>query len=322
MSLFPEMDQPDQAARLAPRLKRLAEAGIYFGTSSWKYPGWLGSIYDEDRYRTRGKFSQKKFDESCLPEYAQTFPTVCGDFAFYQFPTEEYWARLFAQTPRDFLFGLKVPEEITVATWPKHARYGNRAGEPNNHFLDANTFNRLCAEPLRKHRKQVGPLIFEFGTFNKSTFPRPDDFQARLEPFLAALPDGFRYAVELRNPEFLKPGYLDLLKSQNVAHVFNAWTRMPSLDEQVQIPEAFTADFSVVRALLRKGRAYDDAVKTFEPYQKIVEPNDETRAGMVEIVNGARKRKIPAFLFVNNRLEGNAPGTIEAVTEDLENRRW
>ena len=34
---------------------------------------------------------------------------------------------------------------------------------------------------------------------------------------------------------------------------------------------------------------------------------------MVEIVKGARKRKMPAFLFVNNRLEGNAPGTIEAV---------
>ncbi len=28
-----------------------------------------------------------------------------------------------------------------------------------------------------------------------------------------------------------------------------------------------------------------------------------------------RNRKIPAFLFVNNRLEGNAPGTIEAVVE-------
>ena len=28
-------------------------------------------------------------------------------------------------------------------------------------------------------------------------------------------------------------------------------------------------------------------------------------------------QKKPAFLFVNNRLEGNAPGTIEAVLERL-----
>ena len=317
MSLFPEMDQPEQAASLAPKLRSLAGEGIYFGTSSWKYPGWLGSIYAEDRYKTRGKFSQKKFDETCLAEYARVFPTACGDFAFYQFPSQDYWDRLFAQVPTDFLFGLKVPEEITVATWPKHARYGPRAGEPNEHFLDAGTFDRFFAKPLKKHQGQVGPLIFEFGTFNKSTFPKPDDFYARLDSFLADLPEGFRCAVEIRNAEFLTPGYLDLLKSRNVAHVFNAWTRMPPLDDQARIPEAFTADFTVVRALLRKGRGYEDAVKTFEPYREIQEPNEGARAGMVEIVQGARRRKVPAFLFVNNRLEGNAPGTIEAVVDAL-----
>jgi hypothetical protein len=92
---------------------------------------------------------------------------------------------------------------------------------------------------------------------------------------------------------------------------------MPTLDDQAQIPESFTADFTVVRALLKKGRGYEDAVKTFEPYQTVQEPNEAARAGMVEIVKGARKRKMPAFLFVNNRLEGNAPGTIEAVVEEL-----
>jgi hypothetical protein len=41
-------------------------------------------------YLKRGKFSRKKFDETCLADYAETFPTVCGDFAFYQFPSEVY----------------------------------------------------------------------------------------------------------------------------------------------------------------------------------------------------------------------------------------
>jgi len=31
----------------------------------------------------------------------------------------------------------------------------------------------------------------------------------------------------------------------------------------------------------------------------------------------AWKEKQPAFVFVNNRLEGNAPGTIEAVADQL-----
>src|SRR3954449_9502770 len=100
MSLLPLDDEPPpQAARLAPKLRSLADRGIYFGTSSWKYEGWLGSIYSPERYTTRGKFSKKKFDAECLAEYAATFPVVCGDFAFYQFPSQEYWQRLFRGTP-------------------------------------------------------------------------------------------------------------------------------------------------------------------------------------------------------------------------------
>ena len=83
---------PPQAARLAPKLRALADRGIYFGTSSWKYDGWLGSMYRQDRYITRAKFSNAKFEENCLTEYAETFPTVCGDLTFYQFPSEQYWA--------------------------------------------------------------------------------------------------------------------------------------------------------------------------------------------------------------------------------------
>ncbi|MCA1684738.1 MAG: DUF72 domain-containing protein, partial [Planctomycetia bacterium] len=269
MSLFPEIERPDdpppQASRLAPRLRALADEGVYFGTSSWKYEGWLGSIYRERRYQTRGKHSRKKFEESCLAEYAETFPTVCGDFSFYQFPSADYWARLFDATPDDFLFGFKVPEDITVPTWPTHARYGARAGRANEHFLDAGAFERFFARPLAPYQDRVATLIFEFGTFNKSTFPTPVDFMARLDPFLGALPGGFRYGVEIRNPEYLSPQYFDLLSSRGVAHVFNAWTRMPVLDEQIQLPEADTAGFTVVRALLSKGRPYEQAVRSFEP---------------------------------------------------------
>ena len=108
-----------------------------------------------------------------------------------------------------------------------------------------------------------------------------------------------------------------MLASHNVAHVFNAWTRMPALDEQAQLPDAFTANFTVVRALLRKGRAYDEAVETFEPYDRIQELNESAREGMRLIAQRAMHERKNAFLFVNNRLEGNAPSTIESVLERL-----
>ncbi len=306
-----------QAKRLAPKLKALARQGLYWGTSSWKYEGWIGSIYREARYQTRGKLSKKKFETECLSEYAETFPTVCGDFAFYQFPSSDYWKDLFAQTPSDFVFGFKVPEDITVSTWPTHAHYGAKAGKPNEHFLNATAFSQYFIKRLEPFGSQVGPLIIEFGTFNKSTFATPADFFSRLDPFLDALPGGFRYAVEIRNSEYLTPQYFDLLSKHNVAHTFNAWTRMPGLDEQVQLPGTFTADFTVVRALLRKGKGYEDAVRTFKPYDRIADPNEGARTGLRLVAEEALKDKKSAFVFVNNRLEGNAPSTIEAVVDLL-----
>jgi uncharacterized protein YecE (DUF72 family) len=160
-------------------------------------------------------------------------------------------------------------------------------------------------------------LIFEFGTFAKSTFPTVDDFLARLDHFLVSLPSGHRYGVEIRNPEYLGPGYFACLASHGVAHVLSAWTRMPELARQFEMPGVETADFAVVRALLSKGRAYEQAVQAFEPYEHVQEPNDAARDAMQRIAERSLQRKKPAFLFVNNRLEGHAPSTIEAVAEQL-----
>ena len=323
MSLFPMFETPEpaklapQAARLAPMLAKLAGREVYFGTSSWKYEGWLGSIYTRERYETRGKLSHKKFEADCLTEYAETFPVVCGDFSFYQFPTDEFWRKLFEGTPSKLTFGFKVPEELTVARWPTHARYGPRAGQPNDGFLDPLLFKTHYANPLFPYRERVATLIFEFGTFAKSTFATVDDFLAKLDPFLGALPKGFRYSVEIRNPEYLTPRYFHRLATHNVAHVYNAWTRMPELTDQVAIEDTVTADFTVVRALLQRGRNYEQAVKSFEPYEQIQEPSESVREGLRQIAEQAMYCQKPAYLFVNNRLEGHAPTTIEAVVSRL-----
>ena len=58
---------------------------------------------------------------------------------------------------------------------------------------------------------------------------------------------------------------------------------MPELLDQIDMPGAYTADFTVVRALLKKGRAYEQAVKAFEPYKQIQEPNPGAREAMRRI---------------------------------------
>jgi uncharacterized protein YecE (DUF72 family) len=312
LSLFDTTPEPRRP--LAARLQALAREGVYFGTSSWKYEGWLGSIYTPERYFTRGRFSQKKFEAECLAEYAETFPAVCGDFSFYQFPSAAYWQRLFASVPPSLQFGFKAPEEITVRTWPSHARYGARAGQANESFLNPLLFEQAFAKPLEPYRERVGAIVFEFGTFSRSQYPSVEPFVEDLRRFLSRLPAGFRYAVEIRNREFLDTPYLAALREQNVAHVFNSWTRMPDLGVQASFPEAYTAGFTVARALLKPGRSYEQAVRKFQPYQQVQEPNEGARNALRELMERARRRGQLAFLFVNNRLEGNAPGTIQAVT--------
>jgi hypothetical protein len=54
-----------------------------------------------------------------------------------------------------------------------------------------------------------------------------------------------------------------------------------------------------------------------EAEQKIREPNEAAREAMRRVAERAIQRKKPAFLFVNNRLEGQAPTAIEAVAEGL-----
>jgi hypothetical protein len=58
-------------AQLHARLADLAGKGVFIGTSSWKYPGWRGMVYDESRYLYRGKFAKSRLEESCLAEYPE-----------------------------------------------------------------------------------------------------------------------------------------------------------------------------------------------------------------------------------------------------------
>jgi hypothetical protein len=56
-------------------------------------------------------------------------------------------------------------------------------------------------------------------------------------------------------------------------------------------------------------------VAKFSPYAHVQDPNPETRDALRLLIAHARQRHEPSYIFVNNRLEGNAPETIEAITD-------
>jgi len=304
-------------ARFAGSLATLAARNVFVGTSSWKYPGWCGQVYDRSKYEYRGKFAESRFERDCLREYAETFKTVCVDGAYYRFPEQKYLNSLVSQVPEDFKFAFKVTDEITIKNFPKLPRHADRAGKPNENFLNADLFTRLFLGPCEEIRNYVGLLMFEFSHFWPGDFERGRDFMAALDAFLGALPKGWPYGVELRNSRWLKPQYFECLARHKVAHVYNSWTEMPPVSEQMALAESQTnPGLTGARFLLKPGRKYEDAVKAFQPYAQTKEVNPEAReAGAALIRSGANDPQRKTFVFVNNRLEGNAIATIKAMLD-------
>ncbi|SPE52290.1 conserved hypothetical protein [Verrucomicrobia bacterium] len=305
-------------AKFAEGLRALAAKNVFLGTSSWKYDGWCGMIYDRARYEYRGKFAQTRFNRNCLAEYAEVFKTVCVDAAYYTFPSQQYLEGMVNQTPKDFSFAFKVTDAITIKKFPNLSRFGEQAGKPNENFLNPDLFVKAFLGPCESVRSAVGLLMFEFSRFWPSDYQHGREFVADLDKFLSQLPKGWPYAVEMRNRYWLKPEYFDCLAQHQVAHVFNSWEAMPSVGEQLALPGSRTnAELIAARFLLAPGRKYEQAVKAFQPYDKVKEENPEARAAGAALVSegqaaGPKRR---TFIFVNNRLEGNAITTIEAMME-------
>ena len=299
----------EQAAALAAR-------GVYIGTSSWKYEGWLGQLYTPTRYEYRGKVAKTRFERDCLAEYAEVFKTVCVDAAYYDFPRREYLQKLADAVPGDFRFGLKVTDAVTIKKFPHLPRFGQRAGRPNEHFLNAGLFTSAFLKPCEEIRSRIGVLLFEFSRFWPGDYEHGRDFVADLDGFLGQLPKGWPYAIEMRNQQWLRSEYLGCLARHGVAHVFNSWEAMPAVAEQMALPGSRTnPQLVAARFLLKPGRRYEEAVKTFQPYDQVREPNPGARAAGQALVAEGRaagpERK--TFIYVNNRLEGNALETIAAM---------
>jgi uncharacterized protein YecE (DUF72 family) len=301
--------------RCQEAVQALAAQGVFLGTSSWKYRGWCGVLYEEARYVWRGRFAETRFERNCLAEYAEVFQAVGVDAAYYTFPTAKNLQALAAQVPPGFQFGFKVTDEITLKKFPNQPRFGLRAGQPNENFLNAAAFERNFLGPLQAIRPHVGIVMFEFSRFYPGDFAHGRDFVAALDAFLARLPKGWPYGVELRNQHWLEAAYFDCLARHGAAHVFNSWTEMPPVEEQMALPNSRTnPDLVAARFLLKPGRKYEDAVKQFSPYDQTREINAPARqAGAALIQEGRQKPNRKTFIFVNNRLEGNALHTIHAM---------
>ncbi|HKW40311.1 MAG TPA: DUF72 domain-containing protein [Gemmatimonadales bacterium] len=286
-------------------LGRRIPPNVKFGTSTWTYDGWSGDVYHR---HYRGAEPARR-----LEEYARypLFGTVGIDSAYYDAPSEDVLAAYARALPPGFPCVSKVWDRIT-------AKRIERRSNPD--FLNADLFKEAVLEPFeRMFRDHAGCFVFEFQPMRGKDRPAPDAWAEQLDGFLRQLPRDFRYAVELRNPELLTDAHGATLARHGVAHVFNSWNEMPPIGDQLELPWTFPVGtgFTVARGLLRPGRAYADAVRLFEPYDRIRDPQPDVRQDLLRLVAEVIRRHLEALILVNNRLEGNAPGTIRALVEHL-----
>ena len=288
---------------------------VRFGTSSWAYEGWRNQVY-------RQSYPANRFSKDSLAEYASyqvggppLFRTVGIDHSFYRPASTAQLAHYGSQVPADFHFCSKVWEELTIPIYADLPRYGKNAGQPNPRFLDSDLFRDQVLRPyLEAIPGQIGPFIFEF----QRTGLNPTEFLNELDSFLDRLPSGLPYSVEVRNPAILGTRYAEILRTHGVAHVYNHWTGMPPLLTQHRLlGETFSAPFVVMRLLTPLGLSHASAVERYAPYTRIVTPQPQMRRDVATLIRAASSRGVTPYVLVNNRSEGNAPLTIQAIIGEL-----
>jgi uncharacterized protein YecE (DUF72 family) len=297
----------EQARALADRLPR----DLYFGTSSWSFPGWAGLVYSRDR-------STASLAREGLREYARhpLLRTVGIDRSYYAPIPDQDLAAYADQLPSGFHCCIKAPAAVTSLA------LGPRTGDADNpDFLSIDRLEGDLLAPLaRRFAAHTGPIILEFPPFARGRALEPEAFLDRLEAFVEELPPGFEYAVELRDRRLLTPRYRALVRRHRLAHTYNYWSAMPMPADQATDVPPEDAPFTVVRLLLKPGTWYEDQREAFRPFNRIVAPDPVMRRQVVVLAGRALQRQKRVYILVNNKAEGSSPLTILALARAMADR--
>jgi uncharacterized protein YecE (DUF72 family) len=248
----------------------MADRGrLLLGTQGFSFDDWVGPFYPDGTPKKR-----------YLEEYANHFPSVEIDATFYAIPritVVEGWRE---RTPAGFRFAAKFPKLIT------HEKKLEGAEGDAEEFVGT----------MQALGDKLGVLTIQFAyDFTPNLFERLDNF-------LASLPPGPRYAVELRNRKWLDPNLGEMLSQHNVALVLQDLHYMPQLDW-------ITTDFTVVRWL---GRRAD-----ISEFDRIQIDRSEVLGRWAERVTRFLDDGVDVYGYFNNHFAGHSPASVRQFADML-----
>jgi uncharacterized protein YecE (DUF72 family) len=307
----PAWDSPLVEAPVLP-------ADIRLGTSSWFFPGWRGLIYD-------GIHPQVTLSRKGLAAYAQIplLRTVSLDRTFYAPITTVDYARYANQVPEYFSFIVKAPALVCDALMRDEEGRGRVA---NPHFLDAAIAAREFVVPcLEGLGAKAGPLVFQISPLPRELVEDAATLVERLAVFFAALPRQLGkhrplYALELRNAELLTPRLMRMLANVGVRYCVGLHDRMPEVERQetaLKVLDGETPGDLVVRWNLHRGFLYQAAKQRYEPFDRLVDEDPETRRILARMAAAAFKAKRRVWIAANNKAEGSAPLSLLKLAEEI-----
>lgn len=288
-------------------LRELAEAlspNLHLGTSSWAFPGWAGLVYDCPADRSI-------LARHGLRAYARhpLLRSVGLDRAFYAPLSVDVLAAYADQVPADFRFLVKAAAECTTP-WRRGA--AGRPTGPNEHYLEPNFAIESVVKPFVEGLgEKAGVLLFQFPPQGRAVNRDPLAFAARLGAFLAALPKGPVYAVELRDAGLVTDAYLEALAQTGVSHCICLHPRMPTLAYQAEAVRGLPPGPLIVRWVLHQGRQYEEARRLYAPFDRLVEPEPSVREALAGLCLDAIGAGSAVFVIANNKAEGSAPLTLQ-----------
>ncbi|OLC54054.1 MAG: hypothetical protein AUH92_04765, partial [Acidobacteria bacterium 13_1_40CM_4_69_4] len=195
------------------------------------------------------------------------------------------------RTPPGFVFAAKFPQSIT------HEKLLVGCAEECGAFLKA----------MDHLGDKLGPLLLQFRYFRNDEFPDPKPFIDRLEVFLAGLPRGRRYAVEVRNKSFVNARLLDLLRRNEMALALIDHPWFFGIEKLLRKGDVLTAGFAYVRWLGDR-KAIEQRTTRWD---RLIVDRTRDMGRWVPAIRTLRDRGLTVYGYFNNHYAGYAIGSIE-----------
>src|SRR5829696_5514472 len=142
---------------------------------------------------------------------------------------------------------------------------------------------------------RLGPLLLQL----------PPSFTVEgmgvLEDFLKSLPEGFRYAVEVRHRSWLGSDLSEMLREHGAALTLIDYPRMPRVEEA-------TADFVYIRWL-------GDRREFPEGHTHLKKERDEDLKWWSDLVDHFLEEGRTVFAYANNHYQNHSPSTLQRFLE-------